>query len=96
MSQTILILFRHNNKSYRMRVAKVHEHPGERDRIEVSSKDMLGAESWSALPDSSPHNTAFSMLPSSEWLIRRALWHTLDGSFHEVVDGLATVYLGEI
>ena len=66
--RTLLIMFTKDGLDYRMRVACVHVHPGERDRIEVASKAMLGETSWNAIPDGS------SKVPSSEWLIRRALW----------------------
>lgn len=89
MIQTMLVLFQRKKKSYRMRVARVHEHPGDRDRIEVSSKDMLGAESWSPLPDGS------SEVPCSEWLIRRALWRTLEEPLRGT-ENLVTLDIGEI
>jgi hypothetical protein len=91
MTKTMLIVFSRKNKTYRMRVAKAHEHPGDRDRIEVSSKDMLDGVSWSTLPD------GYSEVPCSEWLIRRALWHAInDPSLREAGNGLVTIYLGEI
>lgn len=88
MIKAMLVLFRHKKKSYRMRVVKTHEHPGDRDRVEVSSKDMLGAESWSALPDGSTE------VPHPEWLIRRALWHTLEEPFRGN-ENLVTIDIGE-
>jgi hypothetical protein len=91
MTRTMLIVFSRKNKTYRMRVAKLHEHPGDRDRVEISSKDMLGDVSWSTIPD------GHSEVPCSEWLIRRALWHAIgDPSLREVDNGLVTIYLGEI
>jgi hypothetical protein len=91
MTKTILIVFSRKQKTYRMRVAKVHEHPGDRNHVEISSKDMLGGTSWSTIPDGS------SEVPCSEWLIRRALWNTVDDPLlREVDNGLVTIYLGEI
>jgi len=64
----MLLHFMIKGVRYRMRVAKVHEHPGERDRIEKATLDMLGDVSWHPLPDGSLE------VPSPEWLIRRTLW----------------------
>lgn len=86
----MLILFQHKKKSYRMRVAKAHKHAGEQDCIEVLGKDMLGAESWSPLPDG-PAET-----PCSEWLIKRALWHTLEKEPLRGTVNLVTIDIGEV
>lgn len=72
---TILILFQRKAQNYRMRVALVHVHPGERDHVEVSSKDMMGNTAWNPVPDGS------SKIPSPEWVIRRAIWHLLEQGF---------------
>lgn len=91
---TIIILFSKAvkgkaSKNYRMRVARVHVHPGERDRIEVEEQDMLGGTSWVEVPDGSPK------VPSGEWLVRRALWR-VTGGVYMANDFLMTVDLGEI
>lgn len=85
----LLILFGYSGKKYRMRVAKLHEHPGDADHVEVVSKDMLGGVSWASVP--TPWQGSG---PSAEWLIRKALWTVTirDG----IPDGPIVVNLGEL
>lgn len=85
-----IILFARKDQRYRMRVACAHLHPGERDRFEVASKDMIHQTVWSPVPDGSPD------IPSSEWLTRRALWHLFEGGDHAWDRNLAVVDLGEV
>ena len=89
---TVIILFKRKDKSYRMRLPRIHLHPGDRDRFEVASKDMLGQVSWSLVPDGS-HD-----VPSGEWLVRRALWHVIEGDPPWAVTepDFTTIDLGEI
>lgn len=86
--QTIIILFTKDGQNYRMRVARVHVHPGERDRIEVEGKTMLDESNWTALPDGS------LKVPSPEWLIRRALW--CDFTVTKLANNTLIIGLGEI
>lgn len=71
---TAIILFKRKGKNYRMRLSRIHQHPGDRDQFEVSSKDMMDQVAWSPVPDGS------SAVPSGEWLARRALWHLLNNA----------------
>jgi hypothetical protein len=87
-NRIIIILFTRDQKDYRMRVACAHIHPGERDHVEVASKDMLGEIAWTSVPDGN------AKIPSTEWLVRRALWKATSepGDAHERV----VVDIGEI
>lgn len=87
---TAIVLFIRKGKNYRMRVARVHLHPGERDRFEVASKDMMDCTVWSPVPDGSPD------VPSGEWLTRRVLWYLLENGDHVWDRNFAVIDLGEV
>lgn len=90
-NKPLVILFSRKGKNYRMRVARVHVHPGERDCLEIRGETMLGDENWTPVPDGWQSMTDRShLIPSPEWLIRRALWMA-----HEP-DGGGEVNLGDI
>ncbi len=90
----LLILFTVGERNgepvnYRMRVACAHVHPGERDRIEMATKAMLGEVSWTPIPDG-------GFGPSPEWLVRRALWMVFTDGLSKVVDKTLTISLGKL
>lgn len=89
--RTLLILFTYGSKSYRMRVAKLHVHPGEVDRVEVENRDMLGGTSWTEVP--APWQGTG---PSAEWIIRRALWRVFSHGLALTNGELMTVDVGEL
>ena len=43
-SAPLIILFSRKGKNYRMRVARVHVHPGERDQLDARQERSGGAE----------------------------------------------------
>lgn len=89
--RNLIILFSRDGLNYRMRVACVHVHPGERDLVEVQGKTMLGGENWTPVPD------GHIKIPSSEWLIRRALWMDFTHGMNTFNNNeMATIELGEI
>lgn len=87
--RTMIILFTVGERNYRMRVARAHVHPGERDLVEMEGKDMLGGTTWTPAPDG-------GFGPSGEWLVRRALWHVFSDGLKVSNDHLMTVDLGAI
>ncbi len=87
---TIVVLFKRKGRSYRMRAARVHLHPGECDRFEVAGRDLMGEVAWAPLPDGSHHE-----VPSGEWLTRRALWRLVEGRACSTGSNLVVIDLGE-
>lgn len=74
----IFLYFRYGGQRYRMRVAKVHVHPGERDKIEQQITDMTGGTGWIPVPDGS------TKIPHPDWIVRRALWSTQKDDLTEI------------
>lgn len=88
---TTIILFKRKGKSYRMRLPRIHQHPGDCDVFEVSGTDMLGQVAWRPVPAGS------SDIPSGEWIARRALWHLIEGGARKSAESaLVTIDLGEL
>lgn len=87
---TAVVLFIRKGKRYRMRVARAHLHPGERDRFEIASKDMMDQIVWSPVPDGSLD------VPSGEWLTRRVLWHLLENGYRPSGPSFIPIDLGEL
>ena len=87
---TVIILFKRKGKSYRMRLPRIHQHPGESDQFEVAGKDMMDHLTWS------PVFNGRDDVPSGEWLVRRALWHILENGLWQHTADLATIDLGEV
>lgn len=85
---TVIILFTRKGKSYRMRLPRLHLHPGDRDVFEVASMDMLDGISWSPVLS--------SLMPSGEWLVRRALWHLIEGGPRSGGPDLTIINLDEL
>lgn len=85
----ILLTFTVGELNYRMRVAKVHVHPGDRDNIEVEGKDMLNKPTWTPVPDG-------GFGPSPEWLVRRALWCMFTNGVKFTDGTMMTVDMGKI
>ncbi len=93
---TLLIQFIYSGRTYRMMVAKHHVAPGEADCVEVSSTDMLGKTSWTAVAD--PWRGSG---PSADWLVRRALWKLFADPYgvcrsEDGTDDLAVIDLGDL
>jgi hypothetical protein len=87
---TTIVLFTRKGKSYRMRLPRLHMHPGDIDWFEVASKDMLGQTSWGHVP------LSCADIPSGEWLVRKALWHLLDGGTRSTGPDFVVIDLGEV
>jgi hypothetical protein len=91
--RTAIILFTLNGKSYRMRLPRIHVHPGDREQFEVASKDMTNQSAWS------PVVNGTDAIPSGEWLARRALWHLIESNNRPITcmpECLVFIDLGEL